>query len=126
VTVSVVRDTYTGACPPPESAAPSFSAVITVSRTPATVTYRWRTGSGGGSDSGWKSADFPAGGATSLTVGHTELSYPPDYGTATDWIAVDVKEPASAGSGHVPFTVTCESPSPSDGRTGVTTGSPTP
>ena len=126
VEVSAVRDTYTGACPPPEAYAPSFSAVITVSRTPATVTYRWSTGNGGGSDPGWKTVGFPEDGERSRTVTHTELSYPADYGTADDWIAVDVKEPVSLQSGHVPFTVTCESPSPSDsGTTSGTTGSPT-
>lgn len=129
VEVSAVRDAYTGACPPPEAGAPAFSADITVSRTPVTVTYRWRTGNGGSSDPDWKTADFPAGGAKSRTVHHTELSYPGDYGTASDWIAVDVKEPVSLRSGHVPFTVTCESPSPSSGvttggTTGGTTGSP--
>ena len=126
VEVSAVRDDYTGACPPPEAYAPSFSAVITVSRTPATVTYRWRTGNGGGSDPEWKTVGFPEGGGRSRTVTHTELSYPADYGTADNWIAVDVKEPVSLQSNHVPFTVTCESPSPSDsGTTSGTTGSPT-
>ena len=126
VEVSAVRDAYTGACPPPEAHAPSFSAVITVSRTPATVTYRWRTANGGSSDPGWKTVGFPEGGAKSRTVTHTELSYPADYGTAAGWIAVDVKEPVSLQSNQVPFTVTCESPSPSDsGTTSGTTGSPT-
>lgn len=126
VEVSAVRDTYTGACPPPEAHAPSFSAVITVSRTPATVTYRWRTGNGGSSDPEWKTVGFPEDGERSRTVTHTELSYPADYGTADNWIAVDVKEPVSLQSDHVPFTVTCESPSPSDsGTTSGTTGSPT-
>lgn len=126
VEVSAVRNAYTGTCPPPEANAPSFSAVITVSRTPATVTYHWRTANGGSSDPEWKTVGFPHGGARSRTVTHTELSYPADYGTAADWIAVDVKEPASLQSNRVPFTVTCESPSPSDGgTTGGTTGSPT-
>ncbi|MDX6350497.1 MAG: eukaryotic-like serine/threonine-protein kinase [Streptomyces sp.] len=113
VIVSATRDTYTGPCPPPDAAAPSFSAVITVSRTPATVTYRWRTHNGGSSDPAWKTAHFAAGDPTSRTVTHTELSHPADYNPSTDWIAVDVNQPLTLQSNHVPFTVTCESPSPS-------------
>jgi serine/threonine protein kinase len=113
VLVSATRDTYTGACPPPDSAAPSFTAVITVSRTPATVTYRWHTNLSTTSDPAWKTAHFAAGDPTSRTITHTELSSPADYNPSTDWIAVDVKQPLTLQSNHVPFTVTCESPSPS-------------
>ncbi|MFE2429935.1 serine/threonine-protein kinase [Streptomyces sp. NPDC059373] len=113
VLVSATRDTYAGPCPPPDAAAPSFSAVITVSRTPATVTYRWRTHNGGSSDPAWKTAHFAAGDPTSRTVTHTELSHPADYNPSTDWIAVDVNQPLTLQSNHVSFTVTCQSPSPS-------------
>jgi hypothetical protein len=121
VTVSAVRDTYTGGCPPPAEQAPSFSAVITVDRTPVTVTYRWTTSNGGSSDPDWKTLDFPAGGGKSRTVEHTELSYKPDA-TIEDWMAVVVKSPVETESGHVPFTVTCQSPSPSpSGSAGTAT-----
>ncbi|MFD3454118.1 serine/threonine-protein kinase [Streptomyces sp. NPDC058691] len=120
VSVSAVRDSYTGACPPPEAEAPAFSAVVTVDRTPATVTYRWRTGSGTGGDSGWRTLDFPAGGDTSRTVEHIELSYQPDT-THEDWIAVEIRSPVAVESEHVAFTVTCRAPTatPSPSPTGT-------
>ncbi|MFD8074693.1 protein kinase [Streptomyces sp. NPDC059718] len=111
VTVSAVRDTYTGDCPPPAEQAPSFSAVVTVDRTPVTVTYRWKT-SGAGSDHGWQTLDFPSGGPKSRTVEYTVPSYEPD-GTIEGWVAVEVRSPVGTESAHVPFTVTCRAPSPS-------------
>ncbi|MGE7425867.1 protein kinase domain-containing protein [Staphylococcus capitis] len=116
VTVSAARDQYTGQCPPSADLAPSFSAVVTVDRTPATVTYRWTTGSGGGSDPEWKTLDFPAGGGGSLTVQHTELSYLAGS-TLEDWMAVVVKSPVEAESEHVPFTVVCSASPPPSGPT---------
>ncbi|MFI8184408.1 protein kinase [Actinacidiphila glaucinigra] len=111
VTVSAVRDTYTGSCPPPAEQAPSFSAVVTVDRTPVTVSYRW-TSSAGGSGHAWQSLDFPAGGPKSRTVPYTEPSYEPE-GTIEGWVALAVRSPVRTESGHVPFTVTCQAPSPS-------------
>ncbi|MFE0632467.1 protein kinase [Streptomyces sp. NPDC058864] len=122
VTVSAVRDTYTGGCPPPAEQAPSFSAVVTVDRTPVTVTYRW-TSSAGGSDHGRQTLDFPAGGPKSRTVQYTEPSYEPD-GAIEGWVAVTVLSPVETESGHVPFTVTCLAPSPSPSGSDGT--SPTP
>ncbi|MDX3075044.1 serine/threonine-protein kinase [Streptomyces sp. MI02-7b] len=120
VSVHAVRDSYTGACPPPEAEAPAFSAVVTVDRTPATVTYRWRTGSGTGGDPAWRRLDFPAGGDTSRTVEHIEPSYEPDA-THEDWMALETGSPEAVESEHVPFTVTCRtaSPSPSPSPTGT-------
>lgn len=123
VTVSAVRNSYTGGCPPSAEQAPSFSAVVTVDRTPVTVTYRWTTSNGGSSDPDWKTLDFPAGGQKSRTVEHTELSYRPDA-TVEDWMAVVVKSPVETESGHVPFTVTCQSPSPSPSVSAGTAAAP--
>jgi eukaryotic-like serine/threonine-protein kinase len=121
VQVSAVRDSYTGTCPPSADAAPSFSAVITVNRTPVQVVYRWTTSDGGSSDPEWRTADFPAGGAKSRTVNHTELTYLSDR-THTDWMAVKVKVPQSLESGHMPYTVSCEaSPSTTPSTTASTT-----
>ncbi|WP_431963274.1 protein kinase domain-containing protein [Actinacidiphila sp. bgisy160] len=111
VTVSAVRDTYTGGCPPPAEQAPSFSAVVTVDRTPVTVTYRW-TSSAGASGHGRQTLEFPAGGPKSRTVEYTEPSYEPD-GTIEGWVSFAVRSPVESASGHVPFTVTCRAPSPS-------------
>lgn len=120
VSVHAVRDGYTGACPPPEAQAPAFSAVVTVDRTPATVGYRWRTGSGTGGDPGWRTLDFPAGGDTSRTVEYVELSNETDA-THEDSMTVEIGSPVAVESERIPFTVTCRttSPSPSPSPTGT-------
>ncbi|MET8677451.1 serine/threonine-protein kinase [Streptomyces sp. NPDC004647] len=107
VKVTAVRSGYSGACPPPAAEAPHFSAVITVSRTPAEVEYRWRTGSGESSAPGWKTLSYVNGAGTSRTVEHTELTYK-DGGKHRDWIEVEVRSPKHAESHRVPFSVTCE------------------
>ncbi|WP_431946555.1 serine/threonine-protein kinase [Actinacidiphila sp. bgisy167] len=111
VTVSAVRDSYIGSCPPPPEQAPSFSAVVTVDRTPATVTYRW-TSNAGGSGEDRRTLGFAEGGPKSRTIHSTEAAYEPD-GTVEGWVAVAVLSPVKTESGHVPFTVTCRAPSPS-------------
>ncbi|MDX3236771.1 protein kinase [Streptomyces sp. ME03-5709C] len=126
VTVSAVRGTYAGSCPPPAERAPSFSAVVTVDRTPVTVTYRW-TSSAGGADHDRQTLDFPAGGPRSRTLQYTEPSYEPD-GTIEGWIAFAVRSPVETDSGHIPFTVTCRAPSqpPSPPPSGSDETAPTP
>ncbi|GHA37115.1 protein kinase [Streptomyces spiroverticillatus] len=118
VSVHVVRDTYTGKCPPPASALPSFSATITVTRAPVTVEYQWVTGSGETSGGEWLKADFAAG-SLSQQVHHTEGTYKKDE-TWKDTIKVTVRSPKSAESASVPFTVTCEkeTPATTDGQNG--------
>ncbi|MFG3260111.1 protein kinase [Streptomyces sp. NPDC048172] len=112
VTVHAIRDSYEGTCPPPQAEAPYFTGVITVTKLPAKVEYRWYTGSGKSSGPGWKTLDYPAGGAKQRTVNHTETTYAPG-GTHSDWIAVEVRAPRQVESGHVKFTVTCKaSPTP--------------
>ncbi|MFD8092000.1 serine/threonine-protein kinase [Streptomyces malaysiensis] len=105
VVVKPVRAEYQGSCPPPEESAPSFTATITVNRAPATVEYRWITGSGKVSDPGWKTVAF--GGDRSRTVRHTELSYSAG-GSHEDWIAVETRTPEDGTSGHVSFSTACE------------------
>ncbi|WP_055553252.1 serine/threonine-protein kinase [Streptomyces sp. NBRC 110028] len=112
VVIRAERDTYGGACPPPPDKAPSFTATLTVNHAPATVEYRWITGSGRVSDGGWKSARFD-GGHTAHTVRHTEPSYQAG-GRHEDWIAVETKGPEGVTSSHVGFTTTCEE-APADG-----------
>lgn len=99
---------------------PAFSAVVTVDRTPATVGYRWRTGSGTGGDPGWRTLDFPAGGDTSRTVEYVELSNETDA-THEDSMTVEIGSPVAVESERIPFTVTCRttSPSPSPSPTGT-------
>jgi len=120
VVIKAERDDYEGACPPPSGEAPSFTAALSVNHAPATVQYRWITGSGRVSDGGWKSAHFGEGG-TARTVRHTEPSY--QAGTRhKDWIAVEAKGPkgaTSVTSSRVDFATTCEE-APTDGASSST------
>jgi eukaryotic-like serine/threonine-protein kinase len=104
--LSAVRDSYSDTCPPPGDQAPYFRATVTVSRTPATLTFRWRTGTGHGTDLGWKTLDFPAGGPKSKTIEHVETYYVPGD-TYHDWISVQVSRPSAVESTHVSFTTEC-------------------
>ncbi|NGO72950.1 serine/threonine protein kinase, partial [Streptomyces sp. SB3404] len=114
LTVSTVRSSYTGSCPPPPAAAPAFSAVIRVTRLPAKVEYQWYTRSGKGTDLHWKTLDYPADGAKERTVNHTETLYSP-ADTRTDQIALKVRAPHQLQSEHLEFSITCESTQPPSG-----------
>ena len=102
----VVRGNYSGPCPPPPGKAPAFTAVISVSDGPVTVTYQWLTSNGGSSDPQTKTIDFPKTGPQQATVTFTETSYLPGQ-TVKNWIAVYVRTPAEAESNHMDFTNTC-------------------
>ena len=113
VVIKAERDEYEGACPPPSDKAPSFTATLSVDHAPATVDYRWITGSGRVSDGGWKSAHFGKGDSAARTVHHTEPSYQAG-GRHKDWIAVETRGPKSVTSSRVGFATTCEE-APTDG-----------
>ncbi|MGR3932535.1 serine/threonine-protein kinase [Streptomyces sp. BRA346] len=120
VVIKAERDDYEGVCPPPSGEAPSFTAALSVNHAPATVQYRWITGSGRVSDGGWKSAHFDEGDAA-RTVRHTELSYQAGA-RHEDWIAVEAKGPKGAQavtSSRVDFATTCEE-APTDGASSST------
>ncbi|MFE4593432.1 serine/threonine-protein kinase [Streptomyces laurentii] len=126
VSVRAVRGAYTGSCPPPAAGAPEFTATLTVDRTPATVTYRWRTESGEAQDTAWRTLDFPADGPAEEQVTRTQSAYEP--GTTTrDRIRVEVRDPVARESDWVSFSVRCEertaTPSP---PVPTTTGTGTP
>ncbi|MFJ8783035.1 MULTISPECIES: protein kinase [unclassified Streptomyces] len=111
VSLSGSNTDYTGSCPPDKSAAPSFTATLTVGRLPATVTYRWvsKNGSVNGS---WKTLTFPAGG------GRTQedrrfVTTEDDSGTFEDTISVEVRDPVEKTSNSVPFSLTCVTETPS-------------
>ncbi|MFI6669169.1 protein kinase [Streptomyces sp. NPDC050481] len=111
VSLSGSNTDYTGSCPPDKSAAPSFTATLTVGRLPATVTYRWvsKNGSVNGS---WKTLKFPAGG------GRTQqdrrfVTTEDDSGTFEDTISVEVRDPVEKTSNSVPFSLTCVTETPS-------------
>ncbi|MEU7035874.1 serine/threonine-protein kinase [Streptomyces sp. NPDC046237] len=117
VHVRAVRDDYSGACPPPEDRAPAFAATLTVSRTPASVEYRWVTESGESSaEDGWQELEFPAGEPAERQVEHTELTHR-EGGTRRDRIRMEVRAPVEKSSNRVAFSVTCEQVTPTGGAT---------
>ncbi len=108
------RTRYSGTCPPPNVRAPRFTATLTVGTLPAEVRYRWRTGDGQVLDGGWKTLSFPEGGSRTkrdtVTVTTDEES-----GTFENEIGVEVREPVRTTSDAVPFSITCETETPTDG-----------
>jgi hypothetical protein len=105
-TATAIRSSYTGSCPPPADRAPSFSAVISVSRGPVSVQYRWLTSNGGSSDPSTKTITFNGSGPQQQTVTFTQTAYRPGQ-TWTDWIALYTLAPVTTESNHVTFTTTC-------------------
>jgi serine/threonine protein kinase len=113
-TLAGANTEYKGTCPPPNAEAPAFTATITVSRVPAEVRYRWVSSDGDVMDNGWKTLSFPAGGGTSKqdkVVATTNN----DSGTFESDISVEVQDPQHVTSNSVPFSVTCETETPTDG-----------
>jgi serine/threonine protein kinase len=121
VSLTGANTEYTGTCPPPEAEAPSFTATITVTRLPAEVRYRWVSSDGDVMDNGWKTLSFPEGGGTSKQD-KVVATTADDSGTFESDISVEVQEPERATSNTVPFSVTCETETP----TGGTSVSPSP
>ncbi|MGW2619043.1 protein kinase domain-containing protein [Streptomyces sp. NPDC001500] len=114
VAVAGSHTDYTGACPPQDADAPAFTATITVGRLPATVSYRWVTKDGELSGQTWKTLDFPSGGGKSKQDKVIVSTYA-ESGTYRNSIAVEVRDPVKATSDAVPFSVTCETETPSGG-----------
>lgn len=104
---------YTGACPPPQGEAPSFTATFTVGRLPAQVSYRWKSKDGEIMDPGWKTMSFPEGGSKTKQDTAFVTTYD-ESGTFENEISVEVREPEKKTSNSVPFSVTCvtETPTP--------------
>ncbi|MEU6357487.1 protein kinase [Streptomyces sp. NPDC047072] len=96
---------YSGSCPPDRSAAPTFTATLTVSRLPATVTYRW-VSKNGSVNGDWKTMTFPAGGGKSQQD-RRFITTEDDSGTFQDVISVEVRDPVQETSNSVPFSLTC-------------------
>ncbi|MCX5260814.1 protein kinase [Streptomyces canus] len=122
VSLSGSNTDYTGSCPPDKSAAPNFTATLTVGRLPATVTYRW-VSKNGSVNGGWKTLTFPAGG------GRTQedrrfVTTEDDSGTFEDTISVEVRDPVKETSNSVPFSLTCVTETPSDTDEASPTASP--
>ncbi|WP_406009837.1 serine/threonine protein kinase [Streptomyces sp. NBC_00637] len=114
VTVAGAHTDYSGSCPPPEGDAPAFTATITVGRLPATVSYRWVSKDGELSGQTWKTLEFSSGGGKSKQDKVIVSTYA-ESGTYENSIAVEVRDPVKATSNSVPFSVTCETETPTDG-----------
>ncbi|WP_326761248.1 serine/threonine protein kinase [Streptomyces phaeochromogenes] len=114
VTVSGSHTDYTGACPPPDAEAPTFTATFTVTVVPADVEYRWVTESGEVSDPSWKTLSFPANGGKTKQNTVIVTTYDAS-GTYENKIGVEVRSPKEAKSEQVPFSVTCETEAPTGG-----------
>ncbi|MFV0136883.1 serine/threonine-protein kinase [Streptomyces sp. HMX87] len=114
VAVSGTRTAYSGACPPPHERAPAFTATFTVGRLPAEVVYRWVAKDGSVAGAGWKTLSLPADGGRSRQDTVTVTTYDED-GRFAGEIGVGVRDPVEVTSGPVPFSVTCEEETPTDG-----------
>ncbi|MEW2397665.1 serine/threonine-protein kinase [Streptomyces sp. NPDC046862] len=114
VTLRGENTEYSGTCPPPNDQAPVFTATFTVGSVPVEVQYRWVAKSGNVSDPGWKTLSFPAGGGKTKQDSVTATTES-EEGTFDDEISVEVRGPVKAESNAVPFSVTCEKETPSDG-----------
>ncbi|WP_198655396.1 serine/threonine-protein kinase [Streptomyces geranii] len=98
---------YSGACPPPDSEAPGFTATFTVGNVPAQVSYRWVTETGEAPEQGWRTLSFGAGGGKTKQNKVFVTTYD-ESGTIENAIGVEVRDPVSVKSNTVPFSVTCE------------------
>ncbi|MFI8534353.1 serine/threonine-protein kinase [Streptomyces aquilus] len=121
VVLSGANTEYAGSCPPAQAEAPTFTATITVGRLPAQVTYRWKSKDGKVMDQGWKTLVFSEGGGKSKQDTAFVTTYD-DSGTYQNEISVEVRDPQHRTSNSVPFSVTCETETP----TGGASPSPTP
>ncbi|MDW4906248.1 serine/threonine-protein kinase [Streptomyces sp. ADMS] len=107
---------YAGPCPPPDSEAPGFTATFTVGNVPTKISYRWVTETGEAPEQGWRTLSFPAGGGKTKQNKVFVTTYD-ESGTIRNAIGVEVRDPVSVKSNSVPFSVTCETetPTPTDG-----------
>jgi serine/threonine protein kinase len=110
---------YSGTCPPPQAQAPAFTATFTVGNVPAKVSYRWVTETGEAPEQGWRTLSFPAGGGKTKENKVFVTTYDKS-GTIENAIGVEVRDPVSVTSNTVPFTVTCETETPTDGASSPT------
>lgn len=125
VTLTGSHTDYSGSCPPARGEAPAFTATFTVSRLPAQVSYRWVSRDGQVMDDGWRTLSFPAGGSRSRQDEAFVTTYD-SAGTFRNAISVEVRSPARATSGAVPFSVTCVEETPSGGASPTDSASASP
>ncbi|MEU9284783.1 protein kinase [Streptomyces sp. NPDC048275] len=119
VTVTGAHTEYSGACPPPNAQAPSFTATFSVGRVPAEIEYRWVTKTGQVSDPGWKTLSFSANDGRTAQKNVIVTTYDAS-GTYQNEIGVEVRSPVRTTSNSVPFSVTCVTETPTDGASAST------
>ncbi|MEU5113713.1 serine/threonine-protein kinase [Streptomyces longwoodensis] len=122
VVVTGAHTDYSGSCPPAGGRAPAFTATITVGRLPAAVDYRWVTGDGRVLAGGWKTLRFREDGGRSRQDRVVVTTDARD-GTYRDAVEVEVRAPRRVTSNEVPFSVACETETPSDGASSPASGS---
>jgi hypothetical protein len=122
VVVTGAHTDYSGSCPPADARAPAFTATITVGRLPAAVDYRWVTGDGRVLADGWKTLRLREGGGRSQQDRVVVTTDARD-GTYRDAVQVEVRAPRRVTSNEVPFSVACETETPSDGASSPASGS---
>jgi hypothetical protein len=108
------RTDYSGSCPPPAAEAPRFTATFRVGRLPAEVRYRWVTQDGSVLDGGWKTLSFPEGDGRTKRDAVT-VTTDAETGTFENEISVEVREPVRTTSESVPFSIRCETETPTGG-----------
>ncbi|MEV6193879.1 protein kinase [Streptomyces sp. NPDC051920] len=123
VTVSGHHTDYRGTCPPPSAEAPSFTATFTVGRVPVDVEYRWVTKTGEVTDPDWKTLSFPANGGRTQQKTVVATTYDTS-GEFANSISVEVRSPVRVTSDSVPFTITCETETPTDGASASVSATP--
>ncbi|MDX3730187.1 serine/threonine-protein kinase [Streptomyces caniscabiei] len=122
VTVEGANTDYSGACPPQDADAPTFTATFTVGSVPVDVDYRWVARSGEVEDEGWKTLSFASGGERTKQ----DRVVVSTNGSHTDEISVEVRGPVKTESNKVAFSVTCESEAPTTGGTSPSDDSENP
>ncbi|MDC0768855.1 serine/threonine-protein kinase [Streptomyces sp. HD] len=123
VSLAGANTEYSGACPPSSGQAPAFTATFTVGRLPAQVSYRWVSKDGDVMDQGWKTLSFPEGGDRTRQDRVFLTTYD-ESGTFESEISVEVRDPVETKSNSVPFSVTCETETPTGGVSPTPTESP--
>ncbi|WP_320777655.1 serine/threonine-protein kinase [Streptomyces sp. CRN 30] len=123
VSVAGSRTEYAGSCPPDRGEAPAFTATFRVERLPAKVVYRWVTPDGVLSGQDWRTLSFPADGGREQQDSVVVTTYE-ESGTVESELGVEVKDPVDATSNSVPFSVTCEGETPTDGTSPSSSTSP--
>jgi hypothetical protein len=114
VTVTGEHTDYSGSCPPLDAQAPTFTATFTVGSVPVDVSYRWVTKTGQVSDPGWKTLSFSSGDPRTKQRKVVVTAYE-EGGSVHNAIGVEVRSPDDVTSDTVPFSVTCETETPSGG-----------